>query len=123
MRGLKGKRVLITGGASGIGLETAKRFLAEEAKVVILDQDGHAVERVKKEIPTLSGFLIADVLDHEAVKDAFTELEKIFHDLDILINNAGISIRHPFLDVTPEEWQRVISVNLTGVFFVAQQAA
>jgi len=85
MRGLKDKRVLITGGAGGIGTATAARFLEEGARVVVLDRDDAALKR--------------------------------------LINNAGISIRHRFMDISPQEWREVIDVNLNGVFFVAQQAA
>jgi meso-butanediol dehydrogenase/(S,S)-butanediol dehydrogenase/diacetyl reductase len=123
MRGLQNKRVLITGGARGIGAATAKRFLEEEAQVVVLDIDDQANQQIKKKLPALSGTITADVSHHEGVVQAFNELHEIFGELDILINNAGISIRHPFLEITPEEWLRVLNVNLNGIFFVAQQAA
>jgi NAD(P)-dependent dehydrogenase (short-subunit alcohol dehydrogenase family) len=123
MRGLKDKNVLITGGASGIGLETTKRFLDEGASVAILDQDKSAAERIGIEVPEVREYLVADVADFESVKAAFASLDGIFSNLDILINNAGISIQHPFLEVSQEDWERVISVNLNGAFFVAQQAA
>jgi len=123
MRGLKDKCVLITGGAGGIGLETARRFLAEGARVAILDRDPTACQRARETLPTLSGTLLADVSDANAVKRAFDELDALFGGLDVLINNAGISIRHAFLDITPEEWRSVIDINLNGVFYVAQQAA
>ena len=57
------------------------------------------------------------------VEAAFAEAIRLMDGVDVLINNAGISIRHKFLDITPEEWDRVIAVNLTGVFYVAQTAA
>jgi NAD(P)-dependent dehydrogenase (short-subunit alcohol dehydrogenase family) len=123
MIGLKGKRVLITGGAGGIGKATAVRFLEERARVAVLDRDAQACEILKAECPQLSSVLVADVTDSEAVAHAFSQLDALFGGLDVLINNAGISIRHAFLDITPEEWRRVIEVNLNGVFFVAQQAA
>lgn len=123
MRGLQDKRALITGGASGIGRATALRFLEEGAQVAILDRDRAACDRIKKELPALAGVLLADVADPRAVDSAFTELDRLWGGLDILINNAGISIRHPFLDITPEEWRQVIDVNLNGVFFVARAAA
>ncbi|MHA2245527.1 MAG: SDR family NAD(P)-dependent oxidoreductase [Candidatus Hodarchaeales archaeon] len=123
MRGLKGKRVLVTGGARGIGAETASRFLEEEAGVVVLDIDNEACQRIKDELPALNGTICADVSNHEAVARAFNELDDLLKGLDILINNAGISIRHPFMEITPEEWQKVMDVNLNGMFFVAQQAA
>lgn len=123
MHGLKGKRVLITGGASGIGFATAKRFLDEGARLAILDRDEAALQRAGKELPTLGGAMLADVSDEKSVRRAFDELDRLFAGLDVLINNAGISIRNRFMDITPEQWRTVIGVNLSGVFYVAQQAA
>jgi NAD(P)-dependent dehydrogenase (short-subunit alcohol dehydrogenase family) len=122
MRGLKNKRVLITGGAGGIGTATAKRFLEEGCKVVVLDYDQKAIASIKKELPSLSGTITADVSDANDVAQAFRELDNITNGLDVLINNAGISIRHKFMDITPEEWSKVLDVNLKGVFFVAQES-
>jgi meso-butanediol dehydrogenase / (S,S)-butanediol dehydrogenase / diacetyl reductase len=123
MRGLKDKRILITGGAGGIGSGTAKRFLEEGARVYVLDRDEVACQRLKKELPGLHGYIIANVADPESVKHAFDELDNLANGLDVLINNAGISIRHAFMDITPLEWRSVMDVNLNGVFYVAQQAA
>ena len=125
MRGLKDKRVLITGGASGIGAATAARFLEEGARVCVLDRDAKACERIRHELTGLAeaGVIIADVTDLMQVEAAFAEAIRVMDGVDVLINNAGISIRHKFLDITPEEWERVIAVNLTGVFYVAQTAA
>ncbi len=138
MRGLQGKRILITGGASGIGAATAARFLEEGSRVCVLDRDAQACERVRQELAGLGGpgstssgltssgltsAIIADVTDLMQVEAAFAEAIRLMDGVDVLINNAGISIRHKFLDITPEEWDRVIAVNLTGVFYVAQTAA
>jgi meso-butanediol dehydrogenase/(S,S)-butanediol dehydrogenase/diacetyl reductase len=123
MRGLKDKHVLITGGAGGIGEATARRFLEEGAQVVVLERDTVACTRIKRDLPALKATIVADVSDAQAVSRAFDELDNIWQDLDVLINNAGISIRHSFLDITPQEWQQVININLNGVFYVAQQAA
>lgn len=123
MRGLHDKRVLITGGAGGIGTATAARFLEEGARVVALDQDEAALARLRQDLPALTGTLIADVSSPEEVEQAFSELDRWWGGLDVLINNAGISLRHGFLAITPEEWRRVLEVNLSGIFFVAQQAA
>lgn len=123
MRGLKDKRVLITGGASGIGAATARRFLEEGSRVCVLDRDAAACDHVKRELPALGEAIIADVTDLMQVEAAFAEAIRLMDGVDVLINNAGISIRHKFLDITPEEWERVMAVNLTGVFYVAQTAA
>ncbi len=123
MRGLQGKRVLITGGASGIGAATAVRFLEEGSKVVVLDRDPKARERIGRELPKLSGVVEADVSILQQVRAAFEKAVAAMGGVDVLINNAGISIRHNFLDITPEEWDKVLAVNLTGVFYIAQIAA
>lgn len=123
MRGLEAKRILITGGASGIGAATAARFLDEGSVVCVLDRDADARHRIQHELPDLAGVLDADVTNLKQVQTAFAEAIHLMGGVDVLINNAGISIRHNFLDITPEEWDKVIAVNLTGVFYVAQTAA
>ncbi len=123
MRGLKDKRVLITGGAGGIGTATAARFLEEGSRVVVLDRDDAALRRLRGELPLLSGTISADVSDPDDIARGFEELDDLVGSLDVLSNNAGISIRHRFMDISPQEWREVMEVNLNGVFFVAQQAA
>ncbi len=123
MRGLKDKRVLITGGAGGIGAATAARFLEEGSRVCILDRDPQACAAIRQQLPAISEAIIADVTDLMQVEAAFADAVRVLDGVDVLINNAGISIRHKFLDITPEEWDRLISVNLTGVFYVAQTGA
>jgi meso-butanediol dehydrogenase / (S,S)-butanediol dehydrogenase / diacetyl reductase len=123
MRGLKDKRVLITGGASGIGAATAARFLEEGSAVVVLDRDAKGRAQIQSQLPKLAGTVDADVSNLKQVQAAFAEAVRLMGGVDVLINNAGISIRHNFLDITPEEWDKTIAVNLTGVFYVAQTAA
>jgi NAD(P)-dependent dehydrogenase (short-subunit alcohol dehydrogenase family) len=123
MRGLKGKRVLVTGGAGGIGTATVARFLEQGSRVVALDRDETALERLERELSALSGVIRADVTDPASVARAFEELDGLLGGLDVLINNAGISLRHRFMDISHQEWREVMAVNLDGVFFVAQRAA
>lgn len=115
--------MLITGGAQGIGASAAKRFLAEGAQVAIIDIDQEACRQLRSILPGIEITIVADVADPKAVSEAFEALDKSFSGLDILINNAGISVQHPFLEITVEQWQKVINVDLNGVFYVAQQAA
>ena len=122
MRGLKDKRVVITGGGSGIGAATAARFLEEGSEVAILDRDGHALETFRR-LCTRIHVCQADVTDQSQVEGAFGAITEELGGLDVVINNAGISIRHKFLEITPAEWDRVVAVNLTGAFHVAQTAA
>src|ERR1700683_2182036 len=123
MQGLKHKRVLITGGASGIGAATAVRFLDEGSQVCILDRDAKACDAIRHQFPKISEAILADVTNRPQVEAAFAQAVRAMGAVDVLINNAGISIRHNFLDITPEDWDKIIAVNLTGVFHVAQTAA
>jgi len=123
MRGLKGKHVLVTGGASGIGQAAAARFLEEGCAVCVLDRSAEARARVAQQLPGLSGVIDADVSNLQQVQAAFAEAIDRMGSVDVLINNAGISIRHSFLDITPNEWDQVLDINLKGVFYAAQTAA
>src|ERR1700726_3598933 len=123
MRGLKDKRILITGGASGIGAATAAGFLEEGSVVSVLDRDRKAREQIRRQLPTLAGIVAADVSNFDQVRTAFAEAVRLMGRVDVLVNNAGISIRHNFLDITAEEWDKVVAVTLTGVFYGAQIAA
>ncbi len=123
MRGLKGKNVIVTGGASGIGQATAARFIEEGCSVCVFDRDADARARVAQELPELTGVIDVDVSILEQVHKAFAEAIDLMGSIDVLINNAGISIRHDFLDTTPEELDKVLGVNLKGVFYMAQTAA
>jgi NAD(P)-dependent dehydrogenase (short-subunit alcohol dehydrogenase family) len=123
MRGLEKKRVIVTGGASGIGLATAARFLEEGSEVVILDNDREAGEKLPTGLPGLAKFIPCDVSDLDQVQGAVGKSVQVMGGIDVVINNAGISIRHDdFLEITREEWEKVIGVNLNGVFFIAQTA-
>ena len=74
-------------------------------------------------MPGIALGCVADVSDYRQVQDAFDRIARELGGVDVVINNAGISLRHSFLDITPEAWSRVLAVNLTGVFYVAQTAA
>ncbi|NHK33046.1 MAG: SDR family oxidoreductase [Asgard group archaeon] len=123
MKGLKNKRILITGGASGIGAAAVKRFISEGSLVTILDCDEKALNEIKTKIPDIVGIIKGDVTNPSDITVAFDKIKKLMGGLDVLINNAGISIRNPFKDISIAEWTNVLNVNLTGVFLVAQAAA
>ena len=76
-----------------------------------------------QELPQLRGAIEADVADPESVARAFGQVDELLGGVDVLINNAGISVQNPFMKITPEQWRQVVGVDLDGVFFVAQQAA
>jgi len=119
---LENKRAIITGGASGIGLATAQRFSDEGARVVIFDWDKERLKDGLSENPGLSGGVHADVSQLTEVKAAFQRADEILGGIDILIANAGISFRSPFLDTDYEQWAKVLRVNLDGAFLCAKEA-
>lgn len=123
MRGLNGKRVLITGAASGIGKATAIRFLEEGACVLVLDYNQEALEHLASEHPSIGGTILADLTEPEQIARAFSEVDDVTGGIDVLINNAGISLRRNFCDITLEDWRKVMNVNLDGLFLASQQAA
>lgn len=123
---LKDKVALITGGARGIGRETALLFMKEGAKVVIADFDEVAGQAMEEEMSKLGGegfFVPVNVADHTQAMSMVKAVVDRYGRVDILINNAGIT-RDGFLTKTsPEQWEQVIAVNLTGVFNCTQAVA
>ncbi len=107
MKGLAGKRVVVTGGTSGIGAATAQRFRDEGCDVVIL---------ARRPGP---GVLQCDVSDRRQVTAAFERIGS----LDVLVNNAGVSHRSPALQIGEDQWDEVVATNLSGAFWAAQAAA
>ena len=125
MNGTIQKVAAVTGAARGIGLATAKRFLADGWRVALLDIDGETLDRTSTAL-TESGETIAiccDVADAAAVDLALSTIRQRFGRLDALVNNAGVAVFKPILDLTYEEWTRVLAVNLTGPFLCVQAAA
>ncbi|MGW2155251.1 SDR family NAD(P)-dependent oxidoreductase [Nonomuraea sp. NPDC001699] len=125
MRGLAGKRVLISGGSSGIGAAAARRFLEEGSRVVLTGLDGDEVGRTVAELAPLgevSG-LTGDVSSEDDVARLVTGAIETLGGVDVLVNNAGTAWREPFLEITPDHWDRIISVNLRGMFLMAQAVA
>ncbi len=118
------KTALVTGAARGIGLAAAKRFLAEGWRVALLDIDGDNLARTFKALakPDATMAITCDVSDPAGVTAALKSVAERFGRLDALVNNAGIAIFKPILEVTYEDWQRVLAVNLTGPFLVSQAA-
>jgi NAD(P)-dependent dehydrogenase (short-subunit alcohol dehydrogenase family) len=111
---LDGRRALITGGGSGIGRAVCRRFAAEGAHVAVLDVDGDAAEQVAKEVAGVA--YAADVTDAEGVRQAVDAAAAELGGLSILFNNAGGSTMAPLAEWDPEEWGRIVGLNLSGVF-------
>ena len=122
---MQGKVALITGGAGGIASGLAKGFAAAGARVVLADRD-EAVEKRVEELRAAGAdamALVFDVTNAAAVETAFTQAADRFGQVDVVVNNAAIIIRKPFLELTQEDWKQVIDIDLTACFTVAQAAA
>ena len=121
MARLTGRTVLITGAASGIGAATARRLAGDGAKLVLADLDGAGVEKLAAELGQVA--VKADVTREADIERMLEEPYRRWGRLDVLFNNAGVIRVQPMLEVTGEEWDRVMSVNLRAVFFVLQATA
>ena len=122
---LQGKVALITGGAGGIASGLAKGFAAAGARIVLADRDEKVARRAEefRNAGADAASLVFDVTDPDAVAKAFDDVIARFGRIDIVVNNAGIIVRKPFLELSLDEWKRVIEIDLTACFIVAQQAA
>jgi meso-butanediol dehydrogenase/(S,S)-butanediol dehydrogenase/diacetyl reductase len=123
MTDLSGRRVIITGGSTGIGAAIAERFLKDGAKVSVWCRSQKNGDSIARQLPNLTSVELADVADGHAVDAAFERSLKALGGIDVLICNAGISIRHDFLETSREEFERVLRVNLFGSFYASQLAA
>ncbi|MGD9227666.1 MAG: SDR family oxidoreductase [Desulfobacterales bacterium] len=119
---LKDKRVVVTGGASGIGYAIARRFVNESSKVVILDSNQEALGNAQSQLSALTGGVCADVSSPDEIEAAFKEVDEIMGGIDILISNAGISVRQPFMKIDYDQWSKVLRINLDGMFLCAKAA-
>jgi meso-butanediol dehydrogenase/(S,S)-butanediol dehydrogenase/diacetyl reductase len=133
MRGIEGKVVLVTGGASGIGAGISGVFAGFGAKVAIGDLDGQAAivaaEKLNSLLPARRGAgaesalvlgLRLDVTDRGSVDTAVEQVQEALGRVDVLVNNAGVSSARPFLEISEKEWDWLLGVNLRGVFTVTQ---
>ncbi|RIW28431.1 3-oxoacyl-ACP reductase FabG [Bacillus salacetis] len=119
MSRLEGKVAIITGAANGIGLEAARIFTREGAKVVIADFNEASGKEAEEAIPGVT-FIQVDVSDRESVGRMVEKTDSEFGRIDILINNAGITRDSMLSKMTADQFQQVINVNLTGVFHCTQ---
>jgi 3-oxoacyl-[acyl-carrier protein] reductase len=125
MRGLTDKAVLISGGSSGIGLAAAQRFLEEGSRVFLGGLDDEEVAAAIAKLSSLGPVdgIAFDVRMEGDVARLVAEAERTLGAIDVLINNAGIARKDRFLDIDPAQWDRVLEVNLRGMFLVAQAVA
>ena len=123
---LTGKTALVTGASSGLGWRFAEVLAAAGADVVLAARRVERLEALKGRIESAGGraaTVSLDVTDQSAIPAAFDAAEAAFGPVDILVNNAGLAVEAMLVDMTAEDWRRVLGTDLDGVFFVGQEAA
>ncbi|HEY9314418.1 MAG: SDR family NAD(P)-dependent oxidoreductase [Mycobacterium sp.] len=116
---------VVTGGASGMGESSCHELARRGHKVAVIDLDGAAAQRVAEELRAGGAVALgvaADVTDRAAVEDAFAKVRTELGPVHILVTSAGLVDFSPFIEISPQTWQRLIDVNLTGTFHCAQVA-
>jgi gluconate 5-dehydrogenase len=124
---LSGRRALITGSSKGIGAALAAGLAEAGAEIVLNGRDVAALERARDELAGRTGATVHtaafDVTDPAAVQAAVSDIEERVGPLDILVNNTGVQHREPLLEVSPENFERVLHTNLTSAFLVGRTVA
>ena len=123
---LENKSTIVTGGASGVGKSIAERFAREGARVTVADINEQGVEQVVASIRSQGGIAIPfvlDVSDPDAVNAMIEEVADQHSGLDVIVNSAAIARVQKMLDITIDDWNELLAINLTGVFLCAQAAA
>jgi NAD(P)-dependent dehydrogenase (short-subunit alcohol dehydrogenase family) len=126
LKTLEGQKALVTGSGSGLGKAIAIALANAGADICVLDVSGEAAETTAKEISSQGNNAVslrASVGDSDEVARAFQDLDKKWSGIDLLVNNAGINMNKPSLELNAADWRRAININLDGTFFCAQQAA
>lgn len=113
-------KVIITGGSTGIGYETAKQLISKGAKVVICSRNKSEIEKAAQEIDAIG--LRADISDEEDVKALFKEANEKLGGLNVLINNAGIGYLAPLIETSEADFSRIWDTNVKGAFLVGKEA-
>src|ERR1700722_4479142 len=125
MKGLEGKRIIVTGGAQGLGEGIVRRLADEGARVVVADLNGDKAEALAAELPgkgTKGVAVKVDGAEREEVKAAVAHAVAVFGGVDVLFNNAGFNKPVPFFDVDEQNFNSIIRVNTLGVMIGMQEA-
>ena len=118
---LEGKRALITGGGTGLGLGISKAFVEAGAKVMITGRREDVLKAAVAELGPNAAYAVGDVADLPSLPALVKHIEDNWGPLDILVNNAGINMKKTALEVTDEEFQRIVQTNLNGLFAITRE--
>ncbi len=120
METLKGRVALITGAAGVLGFATAKALAADGMKVVLTDIDDERLQELVGEVDGDATHLVLDVSDPDAAANACAGLAEEFGGVDVLVNNAGVLSNKKAAETSPEEWRRIMAINLDGAFYLSR---
>lgn len=118
---VKNKVAVITGGGSGIGLAIAKKFVENNIQTIIVGRDKEKLKKAKNQLGKNCFDFVCDLSDLKSIPVLVKSVLKKFEHIDILVNNAGINMKKDFTEVTDEEFQSVITTNLTSVFAISRE--
>ncbi len=121
MINFKGKKILITGATGGIGKALVKKFLSLDGTILATGTNTEKLDSLKKEFPSLN-VLKFDISDHSKIEDFIENVSSQLVGLDVLVNNAGITMDNLSLRMKDEEWKRVIDINLSSTFYLCKHA-
>lgn len=117
----KQKVAIVTGGGSGLGLAITQKFVAENIKTIIVGRTEPKMMQTCTQLGDLCSYLVCDLSDLEAIPELVKTVKEDFGRIDILVNNAGIHLKKPIVEVTDQEFEQVIKVNLTAVFALSRE--
>ena len=115
------KIAIVTGGASGLGYAIAEKFIQSGIRTIIIGRDEQKLETAKSAFGELCTSISFDLSNLEGVPALIEGIANSFGQIDILVNNAGINLKKPFIEVTDEEFQKIITTNLTAVFAISRE--
>ena len=117
------KVAIVTGGASGLGLSITQKFAENGIYTIIIARDEEKLKKVCNAFEGKTEYIVCDISDTEKIQDVVKQIEKKHGKIDILVNNAGIHLKKPMLEVTDEEYLKVIQTNQNSVFSLSREVA
>ena len=120
---LSGKRALITGGGSGLGLSMARAFIHSGSEVIITGRTEHKLQDAVEELGHRASYIVNDVSDLSSLPGLADQIENEAGPVDILVNNSGINMKKPLFEVTDDEFQQIMQTNLNGSFALTREVS
>lgn len=121
MKMIKGRKAIVTGGASGIGLAIAEKFVQNDIRTIIIGRDRQKLKEAKQKLGELCDIISFDLNNLDKIPGLVKEISDSYGQIDILVNNAGINLKKEFTEVADEEFQKILLTNVTSVFVLSRE--